>query len=376
MKVLKLVHTADLHIGSHFSSTPEISAKRKFEQMQSLRDIIKICHEKDASVLLIAGDLFDCVRVEPQLLSEVQSILGESGLRVFISPGNHDPATPDSSYLSSEWPENVHIFTGDLECVEIPESNAYIWGLGFRHSHEMESLLGEFTPYDGKINVLMMHSEVVSDTSPESRYNPITHDRLVSLGVDYCALGHIHKPTSVSFGERMYCSPGCPSARGFDEPGVHGVYAGYVGYNFTSMNFVPLNCRRYYVDKIDVSGCEVVSDFVTRITTALQKTVGSDYCEHIYDITLCGALSKGIMPDTPAIAKVLMDELHYIRLTDITTTELDIDTLMRDNTLRGSFVRTIVDRMEQDDRNRDLYLRALLYGLRAFDGEVKVNEDY
>lgn len=376
MKIVKLIHTADLHLGSHFSSTPEIAAKRKLEQLESLQSIIDICHEKEAAALLIAGDLFDSVRVDQQLLSEVQDMLGKSGVYVYIAPGNHDPATPDSSYVASKWPENVHIFTKGLECVEIPETGAYIWGLGFNHSIEAECLLPEFTPNDGKINILLMHCEVVPDGTAESRYNPITHERLVSLGMDYCALGHIHKTSAVSYGEHMYCNPGCPSARGFDEPGDHGVYAGYVGRGFSNMSFVSTNRRRYYTEKIDVSGCEVISDYVERIQNALAKTVGENYREHIYDITLCGALGKGFMPDTPAITKQLMDELHYVRLTDMTTTELDIDTLMKDNSLRGSFVRTIVDRMEKDEKNRDLYLRALLYGLRAFDGEVRINEDY
>lgn len=376
MKVVKLVHTADLHLGSHFSSTPEIAAKRKLEQMQTLQRIVGLCREREASALLIAGDLFDSVCVDNQLLSEVQSILGESGVYVYIAPGNHDPAAPDSPYIASKWPENVHIFTGGLECVEIPETGAYVWGLGFRHSLEVEGLLPEFTPHDGRINILLMHGEVVPDSSSESRYNPISHDRLLSLGVDYCALGHVHKPSAVSFGECMYCSPGCPSARGFDEPGDHGVYAGYVGRGFSNMTFVSTDTRRYFTEKIDVSGCEVVNDYCNRIKSALSKTVGDTFPYHIFDITLTGALAKGFMPDTPAIAKQLMDEMHYVRLTDMTTTELDIDTLMKDNSLRGSFVRTIVNKMEKDEKNRDLYLRALLYGLRAFDGEVRVHEDY
>ncbi len=376
MNVVKLVHTADLHLGSHFSSTPEIAAKRKLEQMQTLGNIIKICHEREAIALLIAGDLFDSVCVEEQLLSEVKHILGESGLHVFIAPGNHDPATPDSSYVASKWPDNVHIFTKGLECVEIPGANAYVWGVGFRHSLEIESILPEFTPNDGKINILLMHSEVVPDSSMESRYNPVSHERLVSLGMDYCALGHKHKPSSVSYGECSYVYPGCTSARGFDEPGDHGVYAGFVGRGFANMSFVSADSRRYFTEKIDVSGCEVTDDYCARIKAALTKTVGDTFPYHIFDITLTGALAKGFMPDTPAIAKRLMDEIHYVRLTDMTTTELDIDTLMKDNTLRGSFVRTIVNRMEKDNGNRDFYLRALLYGLRAFDGEVKVNEIY
>jgi len=32
--------------------------------------------------------------------------------------------------------------------------------------------------------------------------------------------------------------------------------------------------------------------------------------------------------------------------------------------------------MEKDEANRQRYERALLYGLRAFDGEVRISEDY
>ena len=49
---------------------------------------------------------------------------------------------------------------------------------------------------------------------------------------------------------------------------------------------------------------------------------------------------------------------------------------MNDSTLKGAFVRRIFDKMQADSRNRDKYMRALLYGLRAFEGDVTVNEDY
>ncbi len=376
MKIVRLVHTADLHLGSLFTSTPEIAANRKLEQLDTLRNIVKLCHERNANVLLISGDLFDTMRVDAQLLAEVQSILGGSGVSVFIAPGNHDPATPDSSYMAPGWPENVHIFTGPPECVEIPSLGACIWGLGFRHSIEAESLLYNIIPKDNMINILVMHSEIVPDGSAESRYNPVTVDRLLSLGVDYCALGHAHKPTTTSTGEYPYLSSGCPSGRGFDETGDRGVFVGHVGKGFAHMEFVSTCERRYYCEKIDVSGCEVVEDYCTKINTALSKTYGADYIKNIYDITLIGPLAKGVMPDTPAIARQLMETIHYVKLTDMTTTELDIDALMKDGSLRGAFVRTMVGRMEKDEKNRNRYLRALLYGLRAFDGEVRINEDY
>ena len=378
MKVFKIIHTADLHLGSYFSSTPEIAANRKLEQLDTLREIVNMCTEHSASALLIAGDLFDSLRCDRQLLTDVQGILGECPVRVFITPGNHDPATPDSPYVSEEWPENVHIFKKEIECVEVRdgEVSACIWGLGFRHSVEAESLLEDFSPRDNMINILMMHAELVPGENAESRYNPVTFERLAALGVDYCAIGHIHKPEVKSYGEFVVCNPGCPSGRGFDETGEHGVYSGYVGRGFSHMEFTPTASRKYLAEKVDVSGCETTDSFAAAVTGYLSKVVGEGWQENIYDITLLGSLGKGVMPDAQAVARLLMDELHYARVTDMTTTELDLDALMKDTTLRGAFVRTIVSRMEKDEANRQRYERALLYGLRAFDGEVRVSEDY
>lgn len=378
MKVFKIIHTADLHLGSYFSSTPEIAANRKLEQLDTLREIVGMCTEHSASALLIAGDLFDSLRCDRQLLNDVQGILGECPVQVFITPGNHDPATPDSPYVAEEWPENVHIFKKGIEAVEVRDGDvsACIWGLGFRHSVEAESLLEDFRPRDNMINILMMHAELVPGENAESRYNPVTFERLASLGVDYCAIGHIHKPEVKAAGEFVVCNPGCPSGRGFDETGEHGVYSGYVGRGFSHMEFTPTASRRYLVEKIDVSGCETTDSFAAAVTDYLEKVVGEGWQEHIYDITLLGALSKGVMPDSQAVARLLMEELHYARVTDMTTTELDLDALMKDTSLRGAFVRTIVSRMEKDEANRQRYERALLYGLRAFDGEVRISEDY
>lgn len=197
MKIVKIVHTADLHLGSHFSSTPEIALKRKTEQLETLKNIMAICEERGAAALLIAGDLFDTLRVDIQLLAEVQDIFARSSVNVYIAPGNHDPATPDSTYYFDGWSENVYIFRNGLECVEIPGTGAYIWGVGFKHTIEPECLVNEITPVDNAVNILLMHGEVVPEGA-ESRYNPITAEKLFSLGMDYIAIGHIHKPSTLA----------------------------------------------------------------------------------------------------------------------------------------------------------------------------------
>lgn len=375
MTTFNIVHTADLHLGSLFSSTPEVAAERKGEQLDTLKQIMDICVSRNADALLIAGDMFDSMKVERRLLDDVKEMLSHYDVRIFITPGNHDPATPDSCY-SEEWPENVHIFRGGMEKVEIPEKNTCVWGAGFTKTSCDETMLKDFMPVSSRINVLVLHGELTSSEFSDSRYNPIFEEALKSCGADYVALGHIHGYEHYECNDFLYCYPGAPAGRGFDETGEKGVLCGYAAKGFAHMDFYPLDSRQYFTEKLDVSGCESTQQFAGRIITVLRDRHGEKFSKHLYDLTLIGALENGIVPSLPDITKRLRETLFYARLTDMTTTSLNLELLMNDGTLKGAFVRKMVNKMQNDSRNRDKYMRALLYGLRAFEGDVTINEDY
>lgn len=375
MTTFNIVHTADLHLGSLFSSTPEVAAERKGEQLDTLKQILDLCISRNADALLIAGDMFDSMKVERRLLNDVKEMLGHYDLRIFITPGNHDPATPDSCY-NEEWPENVHIFRGGMEKVEIPEKNTCIWGAGFTKSYSDETLLKNFMPVNSRINVLMLHGELTTSEFSDSRYNPISVEALKNCGADYVALGHIHAYEHYERNDFIYCYPGAPAGRGFDETGEKGVLCGYAAKGFAHMDFYPLDNRQYFTEKLDVSGCESTQQFAGRIITVLRDRHGEKFAHNLYDLTLIGALENGVVPNLPDITKRLRETVFYARLTDMTTTSLNLELLMNDGTLKGAFVRKIVSKMQADSRNRDKYMRALLYGLRAFEGDVTINEDY
>lgn len=375
MTTFNIVHTADLHLGSLFSSTPEVAAERKGEQLDTLKQIMDICVSRNADALLIAGDMFDSMKVDRRLLDDVKEMLSHYSVRIFITPGNHDPATPDSCY-NEEWPENVHIFRGGMEKVEIPEKNTCVWGAGFTKTSCDETLLRDFMPVSSRINVLVLHGELTSSEFSDSRYNPIFEEALKNCGADYVALGHIHGYEHYEYNDFLYCYPGTPAGRGFDETGEKGVLCGYAAKGFAHMDFYPLDSRQYFTEKLDVSGCESTQQFAGRIITVLRDRHGEAFAKHLYDLTLIGALENGIVPSLPDITKRLRETVFYARLTDMTTTSLNLELLMNDGTLKGAFVRKMVNKMQNDSRNRDKYMRALLYGLRAFEGDVTINEDY
>ena len=153
MTTFNMVHTSDLHLGSLFSSTPEVAEQRKQEQLDTLRQILDLCTANKADALLIAGDMFDSMRVENSYLEQIKRLISHYNLRIFITPGQHDPATPDSCY-NTDWPQNVHIFRGRMEKVEIPD-DGFFSTIGTDEEGDIEdemklftdSLYGEDTTY-------------------------------------------------------------------------------------------------------------------------------------------------------------------------------------------------------------------------------------
>ncbi len=376
MTTFNMVHTSDLHLGSLFSCTPEVAQQLKMEQIDKLKQILDLCTENKADALLIVGDMFDSMRVESAFLDEVKRIISYYTVRVFITPGLHDPATPDSCY-NTEWPQNVHIFRGGMEKVEIPEKNTCVWGAGFTHTHCEESLLKDFNPINSRINVLMLYGELVDDSHSDSHCNPISVEEIMNCGADYVALGHSHTYEHYENNELIYCYPGTPSGRGFDETGEKGVLCGYAAKGFARMTFTALDGRVYSREKIDVSGCEDSAQFADRIISVLRDRRGEKFSYNLYDIYLIGTPAAGVIPSISEINGLLgQSSLFYARLTDVTSPTVDFELLMNDGTLKGAFVRKLFEKKQSDSRNEDKYMRALLYGLSAFEGNVKIDEDY
>ena len=62
--MIKIIHGADFHLDSPFSGlTPERAAQRRGEQRELLDRLAALAREKQADLVLLAGDLLDSERV-------------------------------------------------------------------------------------------------------------------------------------------------------------------------------------------------------------------------------------------------------------------------------------------------------------------------
>ena len=212
MNKVKVLHCADLHFDTPFKElSKEVSDTSKNELLEVFKNIIDLAIDENIEVLLIAGDVFDNLTVNKNTLFFISDQIRRiKNIKVFISPGNHDPYNEKSFYSMINWPENVYIFKGDMEFKEVKELNLIVWGAGFRNSYENETLLRGINIDNDKINIMLLHGEITSSNS-KNEYNPIYINDIYNSNIDYIALGHRHKFSGIlKEGMTTYAYSGCP----------------------------------------------------------------------------------------------------------------------------------------------------------------------
>ena len=380
---VKILHCADLHLGAEFSTLGEKGAQRKREVFQALEKIVSICDDEGVEFLLIAGDLFDHLHIDPQMVSEVMAqFVRIPDTIVAIAPGNHDPFSIDSCYSTQKWPENVVIFSNERSCILFEDKNVCLWGDGFHSTYHPDSF---FSLVPGgideeRIHLCCIHGDVVPQ-GQNSLYNPILREQIRQSGFDYVALGHVHKRTTIQKeGKTAFAYSGSPEGHGFDEPGEQGIYIGTVSKNRHSLQFRKICRRSYHEVPVSITGALTHSDIAALLLEELEKRFGEEIREHLYKIVLKGEIPGSFLIDLEVLAQRIASHCFYAKIENQTALAVDYESLAREQTLKGIFVRNMLDCLVEVDGMKDesrlrIAQNALQAGLRAFDCEVVTLEN-
>ena len=334
--MLRIIHTADVHLDSAFSGISDSGkmAVRREDMRASFSKIVEMA--KNADFLLIAGDLFDGALVTRTTLDFLKQQFAKiSDTPVFICAGNHDAYAAESVYNRFDFGENVHIFGRDAECIETEKADIY--GISFSNANVETSLLSKFSIKNPeKINILVMHGNLAGEG-----YNPIRLQEIADSGMDYIALGHIHKTNGLQkSGGTFFAYPGCPEGRGFDETGEKGVLALELEKGKVQATFVPVQERMYIEEKVDISGLMTYEEIADKTQSVL---CGAN---HIYRIVLCGTAAF------PLDTAVLKEKIAGFSVTvrDATKPETDIETQSEAFSLKGLFAAYALKEKETTDQ--------------------------
>lgn len=350
---LKILHAADFHLDSPFQRLDMEQAMQRRRELRELPGrLARAARAEGVDLVLLPGDLFDGERVYPESIQALTQALGSLEVPVVIAPGNHDCADGRSPYLTAEWPDNVHIFTGpELNSFEFPALNCVVHGCAFTAPHrEGEPLVGFAAPEDGRLHLLCVHGEV----GLAGRYGPIPTDALARSGAAYAALGHIHTGTGLQWAENTpWAYPGCPEGRGFDECGEKGALLVTLDDGGVSARFIPLCRRQYRVERVDVS----------RFEESLPAGSSGD----LVRIVLTGESEQA--PDLAALTARAAERFFYAEVRDETTLPAGLWERAEEDTLTGLFLREMRRRLDAaPEEERPGLLLAARFGLAALEG--------
>lgn len=221
---IRILHAADLHLGSSFASLGVDSVtgnKLRGAQRKVFRRILETARHWPADALCIAGDLFDGVHAGEDLLDEILGMLEEAApLPVYIAPGSSDPFVTESPYALALWPENVTVFPpGKWHAALHSGLPLTVHGLGYDGARDQELLSeGLNIPRDGRIHIAVTHG-TIPDVKGEKKYAALfKHAIGANNELAYLAMGYFHETTEIGLESNTVAwSPGAPQGRNSDE---------------------------------------------------------------------------------------------------------------------------------------------------------------
>lgn len=375
MKTVKILHCADIHIGAAESFLKTAAESRRIETLLTFERIIDIAISEKVELIALAGDIFDSNSVKENFVDSVFSKIAACKIPTVFAAGNHDPLNNDSPFKTRELPENLFVLDVTDDCLTFEDLGVKVYGRSFESAFLKGTAAFSIKPSADYINIMVQHGDLCSDLN--SDYNAITPTFVKKSGMDYIALGHIHKRTPVGKIENTsfaYC--GCPEGQGFDELDQKGVYIGNIGKGVCELQFVPVSKRQHILHKKDISGVSSAQEISAAVLAELETAHGKDFCDNLYKIELIGSVTPDTIPDLAEITARLSEKLYFVKCRDCTEFSSGLETLAAETSLKGLFVAEMLKKLESAKAEElPLITEALKLGLKAFDGEVQYNED-
>jgi DNA repair protein SbcD/Mre11 len=360
---MRLALFSDLHLAMPFRwAPPEVARMRR----QALRDTLDAIVEKAADVgadaLLCGGDLYEHDRVAPDTGEVIRSAFARiAPMPVLVAPGNHDWFGPQSLYRHTKWSENVHIFTGDRLQPHELDAGLTIWGAAHRRPAGTAGFLDGFRVEGRKddIHLALFHGSLRAGLPFEEEgkdpHAPFDADQVPESGLHHALVGHFHTPKD---GE-WHTYPGNPDPLTFGEEGDRGVVVVDVQANGEVHRTRHVVAQSEVSDVVvDVTGCSSLQEVRERTEAELAPLSGT------VRVTLEGEVTSDVDVSPAALEGMGSHLTAVVPRLDRVRVGYEFDAIAEESTVRGQFVRDVLDAGMDPDLER----RVLITGLRALEG--------
>ncbi|MEP6639648.1 MAG: DNA repair exonuclease [Chloroflexota bacterium] len=237
--MLRIIHTADVHLGARHDDLGEQAAAQRERQFAAFKAAIDLAIAETVDLFLIAGDLFDS-NVQPRrsverVAAELKRLAG-ARIRTVIIPGTHDCFDRASIYraydlvaMAGTTPDEglITVLDPDHPSVRLAPLDLVVHGPVFATKRAPHSpLQGLATAPDDAADetgrpaawrIGMVHGSISIPGRTDRDEVVITTEEIAASGLDYLALGHWHSTQSGKAGEVTYAYSGAPEPVALDQ---------------------------------------------------------------------------------------------------------------------------------------------------------------
>lgn len=397
--MVKLIHTADLHLDSAFRSrfTKEEAENRRQKQLMAWKELLSFAVEKKVQGILIAGDLFDSPVVSHGTMDFFLSTIAEHPeISFFYLRGNHD--TENTFRYQENLPKNLFLFSdkgkkyrlndrlllagveygtkdisfGENEGATQGAGQAAEQGVEQETVHGAEALSKNETESEEEskflklkeedCNILLLHGALYQGTPKGDSLQGeegIFLKNLEKLPLSYIALGHIHKGGEGKLNNgALWAYPGCLQGRGFDEEGERGFLYLKVEEEKKEIHkeFIPVKQGEFRILEIELLEDEGTLACLKKIEEEIEKAGISK--EDSLRIILKG--KKGLEQERNLryLQLQLQDSVFFLEIQDESELSWNREEAMKEKSLKGEFLRVLAaaDNLSKEEQEEIIAL--------------------
>ncbi len=370
--MLRLVHTADVHLGARHTDLGEQAAAQRERQFAAFRRTVDLALQERVDLVLIAGDLFDSNTQPRRSVERVAAELrrlAQAAIRTVIIPGTHDCYDRSSIYRAHDLAalagvppvgDMLVVLTPDRPEVVLPMLDAVIYGRVFETKRAPQSPLHGFdvrAEARATWRIGMIHGALSIPGMTDGDEVVIDADEIASSGLDYLALGHWHSTLTARAGDVQYGYSGAPEPVAVDQDRAGNVLLVTLDLvdGVRRVTVQERSVGRTKFERLDLDAAELASQaaFVAQLISRSDPDL-------ILDVRLTGVRPDELDLDVDEVEAAVGGSFHKVRIRDASVPALNVGPLPPVDTISGAFIRDIeakisdVEAAEDGDAAREL----------------------
>ncbi|MFH1474231.1 MAG: DNA repair exonuclease [Chloroflexota bacterium] len=351
--MLRLLHTADVHLGARHADLGEQAAAQRERQFAAFRATVELALTEKVDLLLIAGDLFDS-NTQPRRSVERAAAelkrLAEATIRTVIIPGTHDVYDGASVYRAYDLAamaglppgtDRLVVLTPHRPDVVLGPLDVVVHGRAFATKRAPRSPLAEFdVAADDRAtwHVGMVHGSLHIPEKTEHDEVVFTSDEVAASHLDYLALGHWHSTQRGRAGATLWAYSGAPEPVAVDQDRAGNALLVTLEERDGGRH-VAVEERR--VGRTRFERLEVDAAAVGSQPALVEQLVALADPDLVLDVRIIGVRPDDLDLATDEIERELAERFFRVRVRDASTAALPDGPLPPPDTIAGALVRDL-----------------------------------